>query len=52
MALEIATEMKITYYDAVFVALAEKLGATLVTASPKHHVKNRRVRVVPLDSYK
>lgn len=35
-AMEIAHEAKITYYDASFVSLAKKIGATLVTDNPKH----------------
>ena len=35
----LAKELKITYYDACFLALASKLKAVLVTANPRHQKK-------------
>ena len=50
--LEIASQTKITYYDATFVALAEKLDATLVTDNTKHQTKVKGVKVIALKDYK
>lgn len=50
--LEIALEAKITYYDATFVALVEKLDATLITDNPKHQAKIKGVKVQALRDYK
>lgn len=49
---EIAVENKITYYDAAFVNLAEKIGGTLVTDNPKHQKGIKRVKVIALKDYK
>jgi len=49
--LEIATQSKMSYYDATFVALAKKLDATLVTDNPKHQAKVKGVKVVALKDY-
>ena len=38
-AQSIAETLNITFYDAVFVELAERLKAVLVTANPKHQKK-------------
>lgn len=52
-AFEIAHQEKITYYDACFLALAQKLGATLVTDNPKHQKKlSSKIKVVSLQNYK
>lgn len=51
-ALKIAQKENITYYDAVFVNLAEKIGATLVTDNPKHQNKKGGVKVVSLKDFK
>ena len=50
----IARESQMTYYDAVFIALAQKLNAPLVTANPKHHKKytGKDVTIIPLENYK
>ena len=48
---KIAEEASITYYDAVFVELAERLKVILVTANPKHQKKFRRIKVVALKDY-
>lgn len=49
---EIAVKNKITYYDAVFVNLAEKIGGTLVTDNPKHQSQIKGMRVISLKNYK
>lgn len=48
---EIAEKMSITFYDAVFMELAQRLDATLITANPKHHKSFRGVKVVDLKNY-
>lgn len=49
----IAIENKITYYDASFVALAEKYRAVLVTDNPKHQkIKNNSsIKIIALKDY-
>lgn len=51
---QIAQSLKITYYDATFLALAERERAGLVTANPNHQrkVPGRRIKIVPLQDYK
>lgn len=49
--LELSSENKITYYDAVFVNLAIQLDAELITDNPKHQ-KVKKVKVIPLENYK
>lgn len=51
---EIAIENKITYYDATFIALAEKYKAVLVTDNPKHQKENfsSKIKIVALKDYK
>src|SRR3990167_3133265 len=49
---EVAEKAKITFYDAVFIVLAEKLEVTLVTANPKHQSKFPGVKVVNLKDYR
>lgn len=51
-ALVIAQKENITYYDAVFVNLALKIGAVLVTDNPKHQNKKVGIKVVNLKNYK
>ena len=48
----VALEQRMTFYDATFVGLAVKLGATLVTDNPKHQGKFEGVKVVALKDYK
>lgn len=50
--LEIALEMDITFYDAEFVAQAENLKISLVTANPKHQKSFGNTKVVALQDYK
>lgn len=50
--MEIATRTRMTFYDATFVALTEKQGATLVTDNPKHQKKFVGVKVVSLKDYR
>ncbi len=47
----IAQKQKITFYDATFLQLAHELGASLVTANPKHQKSTKSVRVIPLSDY-
>lgn len=49
---EIADKADITYYDATFIALAQKLGCPLVTANPKHQKRYPGVKVIPLEKYR
>lgn len=51
-ALEIAQLAQITYYDAAFISLAQKLNCPLITANPRHQQKFPGVKVVPLKNYK
>ncbi|MDP3974057.1 MAG: type II toxin-antitoxin system VapC family toxin [Candidatus Daviesbacteria bacterium] len=48
---KIGQELKITYYDASFLSVAEQLGAVLVTDNVKHHGKSTKVKVIPLKDY-
>jgi len=48
---KIATELRITYYDATFLSLAKKLKATLITDNPKHQGRAKGVKVVALKDY-
>lgn len=49
--MEIAIKSKMTFYDATFVALAEKQNATLITANPKHQKKFTGINVIALKDY-
>lgn len=52
-AMEIAHQEKITYYDACFLALAQKLNATLVTDNPKHQKRlHGKIKVIALKNYR
>jgi len=52
-AFEIAHQEKITYYDACFLALAQKLNATLVTDNPKHQKRlHAKIKVIALENYR
>lgn len=48
---KIASEAKITYYDAAFLALAKHEEAILVTDNPKHQGKSPLIKVVALKDY-
>lgn len=48
---DIAEKMAITFYDAVFMELAQRLNATLITANPKHQKSFPGVKVVDLKNY-
>lgn len=50
-AFEIASQTNITFYDAVFVELAERVGGFLITANPKHQKKFGGVKVIALKDY-
>lgn len=50
---EIALENNITFYDASFIAVAEKLGANLVTENSKHQrpsIKSK-IKIIPLANF-
>lgn len=47
----IAESLKITFYDAAFLAVAEAENAILVTDNPKHQGKASTVKVVALKDY-
>lgn len=49
--LTLATEAKITYYDACFLSLAKHLKAKLITANPKHQ-NLPAIKVIPLAHYR
>ena len=51
VAFEIARDAGITFYDAVFMELTNRLGATLITANPKHQKKFPGIKVVSLKDY-
>jgi len=48
---KVATQSKITYYDASFIALAKQEKATLVTENIKHQGKSQQVSVKSLKDY-
>ena len=48
---EIAQKIGVTFYDAVYLALAAKFDVPLITANPKHHNNLNGVDVVPLDKW-
>jgi len=51
-AIEIAKKENITLYDAVFIHLAIKEKAILVTANPKHQkIKTGKIRIISLSDY-
>lgn len=53
LTMDIALQAKITYYDASFLALAQKLKAVLITDNPKHQKKlPAKIKVVALEDYK
>ena len=47
----LAKQLKITYYDATFLALAKIYKATLVTENLKHQGKSGRIKVIALQDY-
>lgn len=48
---KIADDLKITFYDACFIALAKRERATLVTDNPKHQAKTKEITVISLEEY-
>ena len=51
-SMEIAIENEITYYDACFLALADKFNAPLLTDNPKHQNKKiAGIKIVPLSDF-
>lgn len=53
LTIEIAHVNKITYYDASFISLAEKLHADLVTDNPKHQkLRGKKLKVISLKDYR
>lgn len=49
---EIAEKMKVTYYDASFLALTKDLKANLITDNPKHQKKQKGIKVVQISKYR
>lgn len=47
----LANDRGITFYDAVFMELAQRLKVVLITANPKHHKSFPGVKVVDLKNY-
>lgn len=47
----LAESLKITYYDASFMSLAQQYNATLVTENVKHQAKSEKVKVISLKDY-
>jgi len=47
----LAFRLGITYYDATFLSLAKKYGATLVTENIKHQAKTADIKVRSLEDY-
>lgn len=50
-SLNIARENKATYCDAVFVNLAQKIGAVLVTDNPKHQKQIKGTKIIAIKDY-
>lgn len=50
-ALMLASDLGITFYDAVFIELAKRLETDLITANPKHQKKFGGVKVMSLKEY-
>lgn len=52
--IEIACLAKITYYDAIFIALSKREKAALITDNVKDHTKykGKDVLIIPLEKYK
>ncbi len=50
-AFQIAKEVKITSYDAVFIAIALLYDCPLITANPKHQQKFKKAKIIPLSEY-
>lgn len=48
----LAEQKRITFYDAVYLALAHDVDAPLVTANPKHHKPFGRIRTIPIADFK
>lgn len=46
-----AQKVGITFYDATFIALAQRFSAPLITDNPKHQGKIKTVRVISLKDY-
>lgn len=51
MAYELASNLKITYYDACFMSLANQYNAILVTENIKHQGKSGKIPVKSLRDY-
>jgi len=50
-AFEMARQAGITFYDAVFMELAQRLKAALITANPKHQKDFSGVKVINIKDY-
>lgn len=48
----LAQQLKITYYDACYLAISKQLRATLITENPKHQKKKGLgIKICPLKKY-
>lgn len=50
-AADIAQQHAITFYDAVYMALAFDRGIPLITANPKHQKSTGGIQVIPLNEW-
>lgn len=51
LSFSLAASLGITYYDAVFLALAQEFGATLVTANTKHQGRANNIKVIAISEF-
>jgi len=50
--LALSNQLKMTYYDASFISLAEELDKILITDNAKHQGRAKTIKVIPLEKYK
>ena len=50
-AYQIAYDYNLTFYDSSFIALAENLSCSLITAKVKHQTKIQGIHIIPLSQY-
>lgn len=50
-AIEFMVKYDLTFYDAVYGALAFFNNAPLISANPKHHKKIKEIKVIPIEKY-
>lgn len=48
---KLASDLKITYYDASFMSLAKQYNAALITDNIKHQGRNLNIKVIHLKDY-